>query len=147
MKLVEILARELEVWPEFRTRFGQLSNGELIADGIACTLRATLAEDWEAACITRPQWQAERDRMKAMEFIDRTPQALLDQLQRLNEPTYEQQLWDRVAASVAPAVYADAMSEFTKTGCPCEDWRDYVASDICSMADAFMAERAKRGEK
>ena len=138
MKLVEILARELEVWPEFRTRFGQLSNGELIADGIVCTLRATLAEDWEAACITRPQWQAERDRMKAMEEISKFSQEQ-DQLQHPAEPTYEQQLWDRV--------YEESWKHAMKACDP-----DHVTQEMFShmtecagaIADAFMAERAKR---
>ena len=129
MKLVEILARELEVWPEFRTRFGQLSNGELIADGIACTLRATLAEDWEAACITRPQWQAERDKMSKMKALiearDNPPST---------EPTYEQQLWD--------SVYLKAFNEVHALY-PTITAAD-VAYSAAGYADAFMAERAKR---
>lgn len=77
--------------------------------------------------------------MKAMEFIDRTPQGLVDQLQRVNEPTYEQQLWDRV--------YEESWKHAMKACDP-----DHVTQEMFShmtecagaIADAFMAERAKR---
>lgn len=65
--------------------------------------------------VTRTQWQAERDRMKAMG----TQQATAS-----TEPTYEQQLWDRVAIAFISAGSSEV--------------------GACVYADAFMAERAKR---
>lgn len=143
MKLVEILARELEVWPEGAHELGQWPAGEVCirstSTGHPCTevyTSSNIADDVDAWC-TRPQWQAERDRMKAMKFIDRTPQALLDQLQRVNEPNHEQQLWDRVAVAAmqAAAINPKGADGFTFTE------RSVWA---CDQADAFMAERAKR---
>ena len=65
--------------------------------------------------VTRTQWQAERDRMKAMG----TQQATAS-----TEPTYEQQLWDRAAIAFISAGSSEV--------------------GACVYADAFMAERAKR---
>jgi len=145
MKLVEILARELEVWPEGVHMLDQASDGYVCRDRYFF-----LADDWHSAEVTRPQWQSERDRMKAMGTFDK--QALHDELRSRQgkrmpmpdcvepeEPTYEQQLWDRV--------YEESWKHAMKACDP-----DHVTQEMFShmtecagaIADAFMAERAKR---
>lgn len=132
MKLVEILARELEVWPDTDAitqwkRCLQITddNGKIIG-GLS-----ELADDYLECYVTRPQWQAERDRMKAMEEISKFSQEQ-DQLQHPVSPTYEQQLWDRVAAECY-AKYTHKNADREK----CTGW-------AFAAADYFMAERAKR---
>lgn len=124
MKLVEILARELEVWPEGCERISQLSTRGLLIDTRIHDAVLDLAEDWDRSTITRPQWQAERDRIMAMD----TQQAMAS-----TEPTYEQQLWDRVAISAISGLCAGAEEDYSS-----------VVHDAVFIADSFMAERAKR---
>ena len=90
MKLVDILARELKVWPHNVFAITQDDGGELngnsiddpaimrgsawgggafylddpVDDGGAC-FRLMPAEDWSAAIVTRAQWQAAVDALKA----------------------------------------------------------------------------------
>lgn len=133
MKLVEILARELEVWPDGCERISQLSTRGLLIDTRIHDAGLDLAEDWDRSTITRPQWQAERDRMSKMEALiearDNPPST---------EPTYEQQLWDRA--------YADAWRHgFSVLGSDCStEYFQSMTQASARMADAFMAERAKR---
>lgn len=155
MKLVEILARDLNEWPSKQVpSIEQAVNGELVynlchppsieeMDYKHSGVLLDRALDWVNACITRPQWQAERDRMKAMEAPrnTRTQDELIAEfnaalskptpLEKTPEPTYEQQLWDRVA-----------LQEI-------ESHRGRIDKELsirvaCEYADAFMAERAKR---
>lgn len=152
MKLVEILARELEVWPVEYRYFVQDHDGEC-KHGFAGTpvfneygiwLRdessmnevgfrsAEIACDFSDAIVTLPQWQAERDRMKAME----TQQATAS-----TEPTYEQQLWDRAAVAATQAFITAHITHFGHENV----WQDKeLVSCAADYADAFMAERAKR---
>lgn len=133
MKLVEILVREWSEWPQALVSAFQEKNGAIwgnmwfdYKDALGIV---NIADDWETALITRGQWQAERDRMKAME----TQQATAS-----TEPTYEQQLWDRA--------YADAWRNgFSVLGsdCPTEYFQSMTQASA-RMADAFMVERAKR---
>ena len=73
MKLVEILARELNEWPEGFKDVGQALAGELHLPGIGDHVRHTKekytkSEDWGGAIVTKEQWQAERDRQKGGEW-------------------------------------------------------------------------------
>lgn len=162
MKLVEILARDVNEWLDCWVSAVQDSDGTVwfnLEDDVGPIFDAdrswvsnpchseifNVSSDFQTAIVTRAQWEAERARIAE---LDRGQYSLMteeaEDWRNNCQKQYEQELWDKVAVSVASTVYADAMSEFAKTGCPCEDWRDYVASDICNMADAFMAERAKR---
>ena len=195
MKLVEILARELEVWPVEYRYFVQDHDGEC-KHGFAGTpvfneygiwLRdessmnevgfrsAEIACDFSDAIVTRPQWQEERDRMNAVEKISKFSQeqdqlqarskdesqyvegikriqdgafdAALKELEQKilsmsNEPSYEQQLWDRVAErAFFRAVDLDIE---TSQGHTTEFIAKFSAMSSANQADAFMAERAKR---
>ena len=153
MKLVEILARELEVWPDAveymwqdydGSWWGRGSDDELLSTHEVGAGHRMFAEknpedgNMSVLTITRPQWQAERDRMKAMG----TQQATAS-----TEPTYEQQLWDRVAQStLASMLGAIGGADFfvddacTQKAVSSADF----ASCAADYADAFMAERAKR---
>lgn len=147
MKLVEILAQELEMWPEGALVLSQLENGYICKPGESSfdepitVVYYDLAEDWSSAVVTRPQWQAERDRMKAMEKIEQGVKQFendVDSFARmvsapLQEPTYEQQLWDRVAIQQLDKLTVDQEDAF-------ENLVRYAAN----RADAFIAERAKR---
>lgn len=133
MKLVEILAREIEMWPEdaIRASYGADMNVyfEKIDGGIIETSYFTRGVDIPPFDVTRPQWQAERDRMKAMDT---------QQVTASTEHTYEQQLWDRA--------YADAWRHgFSVLGSDCStEYFQSMTQASARMADAFMAERAKR---
>ena len=154
MKLVEILAQELEMWPEGALVLSQLENGYICKPGESSfdepitVAYYDLAEDWSSAVVTRPQWQAERDRMKAMESIElKDTEGLREALKdweaagkpmgdwvTITEPTvsYEQELWDRVAAECyAKYTHKTASRQL------CTGW-------AFAAADYFMAERAKR---
>lgn len=134
MKLVEILARELEVWPEEWERLEQSNvDGEIYAfceDGFFIETRIFLTQSENPSKeVTRPQWQAERDRMKAMD----TQQATAS-----TEPTYEQQLWDKVASEIFIRACDESIATYK------QEEVDYVSVRAAGYADAFMAERAKR---
>ena len=135
MKLVEILARGWAEWPQALVSAFQEKNGAIWGnmwfdynkDALEIE---NLAADWETALITRGQWQAERDRMKAMG----TQQATAS-----TEPTYEQQLWDRV--------YEESWKHAMKACDPyhvTQEMFSHMTECAGAIADAFMAERAKR---
>jgi len=66
MKLVDILARELKVWPEHGQSLEQGSSGRIYKHGTSIwTSVCTLAEDLSTAVVTRAQWQAAVDTLKA----------------------------------------------------------------------------------
>lgn len=73
MKLVEILAKEMDVWPKGFKDVGQAHKGNLHLPGIGDHVRHTKesytkASDWACAIVTCAQWQAERDRQKGGEW-------------------------------------------------------------------------------
>ena len=132
--------RELEVWPDGVSELIQWKHRGLTDDrGFEIRIiLSMLAADWESAYVDRPQWQAERDRMKAMG----TQQATAS-----TEPTYEQQLWDRVAQSTLASMLGDigGADFFVDDACTQKavSSADF-ASCAADYADVFMAERAKR---
>lgn len=71
MKLVDILAREVKIWPEGYGDIGQAESGKLhVVTGwnyrIGWTSESyTQAEDWASAVITRTEWQAAVDALNA----------------------------------------------------------------------------------
>ena len=146
MKLVEILARELKEWPrvegvdatyarqdgdkeicfrwdandgsveyDFTPEFPDISSDASVVGGIGCTH------------VTRAQWEAERARI-AMDGIGAFSQ------QEQARSQYEQELWDRVAASSLSGVIAAYTDDDVKNN----------IAHCFEYADAFMAERAKR---
>lgn len=90
MKLVEILARDLVEWPERVKALEQMAMGEIIEAGNCAKVFCVTEKADFPEIVTRTQWQAERDRMKAMG----TQQATAS-----TEPTCEQQLWNRPIGS------------------------------------------------
>lgn len=85
MKLVELLAKELSVWPESAYAYAQdadtrafpwtgtpefdggdwiIASGSTIDSGSSKVLYFQLASDYKDAVVTKEQWQAERDRQK-----------------------------------------------------------------------------------
>lgn len=65
-KLIDILAREMKVWPESVDFIGQSRNGRLIFDRFRpVDIRIELADD--VSRITRAEWQAAVDALKAAE--------------------------------------------------------------------------------
>lgn len=159
MKLVEILARDLVEWPRDLVLVQGAGGSVYEAGGGEFIGYYDMAEDWMLAEVTRPQWQAERDRMKAMEApkdARTTPEMIAAwkaaqgkamPIEQIPEPTYEQQLWDRVAQStLASMLGAIGGADFfvddacTQKAVSSADF----ASCAADYADAFMAERAKR---
>lgn len=72
MKLVDILARELKVWPEESPiDVGQAADGDIYIPGKSGVFsrhigaKLTLADDWNSANVTRAQWQAAVDSLMA----------------------------------------------------------------------------------
>ena len=144
MKLVEILARELEVWPDGITELTQWGAAELHdGSGLGADIVVSeLADDWVESYVNRPQWEAERDRISKMKSLiearDNPPSI---------EPTYEQKLWDRVAQStLASMLGAIGGADFfvDDAGSHKAVSSSDFASCAADYADAFMAERAKR---
>jgi hypothetical protein len=73
MKLVEILAREMEKWPDDTTSIvGQAANGSLHLNASTANNRGFTeevyerAEDWRSQDVTRADWEAERAKLKAL---------------------------------------------------------------------------------
>lgn len=159
MKLVEILARNIAYWPERIHAMEQCAMGEIIEAGNNSRVFCVTDKADYPDIVTRPQWQAERDRMKAMEApkdARTTPEMIAAwkaaqgkamPIEQIPEPTYEQQLWDRVAQStLASMLGAIGGADFfvddacTQKAVSSADF----ASCAADYADAFMAERAKR---
>lgn len=66
MKLVDILARELKEFPQGDSPLVQSSFGQVyICGGGPIIIQTSRAEDWELAEVTRAQWQAAVDALKA----------------------------------------------------------------------------------
>lgn len=68
MKLVDILARELKVWPVDCDILEQSFAGMVfhsIQAGIIPVVRLSISDDWRKAKVTRAQWQAAVDALKA----------------------------------------------------------------------------------
>ena len=71
MKLVDILARELKVWPCLGRKLCQGYKGHIYSTDGGDTYAVTdRAEDWELAEVTRDEWQAAVDALKAEKVGD-----------------------------------------------------------------------------
>lgn len=76
MKLIDILARELKEWPEDCEAIEQDRHGSCLfkADGPAlATYVGNMAEDADTAKVTRAQWQAAVDALKAEKVEESIP--------------------------------------------------------------------------
>ena len=144
MKLVEILARELTEWPEGTNFIFQDYDGEVWGDARDDSLYTssniceehrkigddfpTSLKDRYCSLVTRAQWEAERARM-AMDCVSAFSQEQDQAEQAVSQ--YEQELWDKVAIqAIGRLGNITSLSE--------------AADAVASLADAFMAERAKR---
>lgn len=153
MKLVEILARELTEWPEGTNFIFQDYDGEAWGDAGDDSLYTssniceehrkidddfpTSLKDKYCSLVTRAQWEAERARIAELArgqdsliTTDATPEEWRNECQK----QYEQELWDRVAASSLSGVIAAYTDDDVKNN----------IAHCFEYADAFMAERAKR---
>ena len=151
MKLVEILARELDVWPvKAGYPLMQAYSGRLFvsstdlpegSSSIGTEIYIGLADDMDSAIVTRKQWQAERQRI-AMEGISQLSQEH-ENMTMSNDAAkqYEHELWDKAAINAINGLLA---SEAFHT------YSTFQSNPLCAaefgadVADAFMAERAKR---
>lgn len=80
MKLLDILASEMKDWPSTRTgAVGQSESGSLHLNQDArhgsdffgwTTFKFKMAEDWKTAWVTRSEWQAAVDALKAPKVVD-----------------------------------------------------------------------------
>ena len=79
MKLVDILARELKVWPHSGDAVGQASDNTLHLNERSChggqlfrwtKEKFTEAEDWGGAFVTRAEWQAAVDALNAGKVVE-----------------------------------------------------------------------------
>lgn len=153
MKLVEILARELTEWPEGTNFIFQDYDGEvwddagddsLYTSSNICEEHRKIGDDFPTSLkdrycslVTRAQWEAERARIAELArgqdsliTTDATPEEWRNECQK----QYEQELWDRVAASSLSGVIAAYTDDDVKNN----------IAHCFEYADAFMAERAKR---
>lgn len=141
MNLVEILARELKEWPIRAEEIGQWPCGEVcVRDLIGVSTREiftsiTIADDIDA-WVTRAQWEAERARILAESSkfteADKAHIAELTAIACGKRSKEDQALWDKVAIA--------AISGLTSW----KDGPESLAEDAFDIADAFIAERAKR---
>lgn len=142
MKLVEILARELNQWRGDWLFCAQSGDGQIYFDNeerdqIRFERGAFLAKasDWITARVTRTQWEAERARIAAEEAPTWHIGTETEQWREECQKQYEQDLWDKVAVMILEKVTDHADTIYGAATC---------AAD---QADAFMAERAKRLNK
>ena len=145
MKLVEILARELKEWLDCWVSAVQDSDGTVwfnLVDNVGPIFDAdrswvsnpchsemfNVSSDFQTAIVTRAQWETERARM-AMDCVSAFSQEQDQAEQAVSQ--YEQELWDKVAIqAIGRLGNITSLSE--------------AADAVASLADAFMAERAKR---
>lgn len=122
-KLVDLLARHLKEWPDGANYIEQGLSGALYSQSnIPVGFIKEVSED--AIRVTYNQYITARDRLHAETVKD------------MRDPTNadaDQALWDKVASNVI-----GGLSE--------KDWNDYgvMVEHSMGIADAFMAERAKR---
>lgn len=137
MKLVEILARDLNEWPGDLVLVQGCSGLVYEAGGQGVSVAYfNTASDWRLAEVTRAQWEAERARIAAMEGISAFSQEQANaEAEREKRSQYEQELWDRAALGAQVMIFEAAGSNM-----PLVD----IASHVALWADTFMAERAKR---
>lgn len=146
MKLVEILARELKEWP---AKIGELTQScfdteVLINDDdgtglLPSIFLSTRHDEIGYPGVTRAQWEAERARIAAMEGISAFSQEQANaEAEREKRSQYEQELWDRVAQGWIAGASADSECSWSTSAT-----QGHVEI-ACDVADAFMAERAKR---
>lgn len=174
MKLVERLARELPEWPGSRIySMEQASDGDVIynlchppslddEDYEYSGKHMALAEDWSGTVVTRAQWEAERARIastayveisdKDKEFVSSDFYREIVMAQKLksvgdeadlsndHQAQYDQELWDKAYMHA----WTQMLSE--SAGSDMSHFNDGTAGSA-RMADAFMAERAKRVKK
>ena len=145
MKLVEILARDAKEWLHYWVSAVQDSDGTVwfnLEDDVGPIFDAdrswvsnpchsemfNVSSDFQTAIVTRAQWEAERARM-TMDCVSAFSQEQDQAEQAVSQ--YEQELWDKVAVQ--------AIGRLGNITSPSE-----AADAVASLADAFMAERAKR---
>ena len=145
MKLVEILARDVKEWLDCWVSAVQDSDGTVwfnLVDNVGPIFDAdrswvsnpchsemfNVSSDFQTAIVTRAQWETERARI-AMDCISAFSQEQDQAEQAVSQ--YEQELWDKVAIqAIGRLGNITSLSE--------------AADAVASLADAFMAERAKR---
>ena len=149
MKLVEILARDAKEWLHYWVSAVQDSDGTVwfnLEDDVGPIFDAdrswvsnpchsemfNVSSDFQTAIVTRAQWEAERARIAE---LDRGQYSLMteeaEDWRNNCKKQYEQELWDKVAIqAIGRLGNITSLSE--------------AADAVASLADAFMAERAKR---
>lgn len=74
MKLLDILARELKVWPDRAESISQSFSGMTFYVPIGGRVhelnRNEISDDWRTAAVTRAEWQAAVDALKAPKVVD-----------------------------------------------------------------------------
>lgn len=137
-KLVDLLAKHLKEWPDGAEYARQDADKEVCFDsqfGFGMSTEwdfflTEIAEDAEldgaigTKNVYMKDWIAARDRLHA--------ETVKDMREHTNADT-DQALWDKVASNVIGGLSA-------------KDWNDYgvMVEHSMGIADAFMAERAKR---
>lgn len=151
-KLVTILAEELPEWPDGAKEIGQWPLGEIVVKSmIRCKtlfIATQMADDQDSCYVTRAQWEAERARILLESQPERDPviKEIVENVSvgyRMEEAFYTdgESLWDKVAiAAIGGVVASRGFHEFPSfQGVP-----ESAAIFGADVADAFMAERAKR---
>jgi hypothetical protein len=138
--LKRILARELPAWPAVAQNYPltQGYDGSLfvscvdLPDGaktVITGIRLQIADDIYSygGTVTRAEWEAERALLAS------------EQAQPLGDSEeFDQALWDKVAISFIGGSAADQRATWTERG------TKEIVEQASNVADAFMAERAKR---
>ena len=151
MKLVEILARELTEWPEGTNFIFQDYDGEawgdagkesLYTSSNICEEHRKIGDDFPTSLkdkycslVTRAQWESERARI-AMDCISAFSQEQDQAEQAVSQ--YEQELWDKACFEA----WTIGMKEYASSGTL--ETMEILTTGSAALADAFMAERAKR---
>lgn len=139
-KLVDLLAKHLKEWPDAAEYARQDADKEVCFRGDECSIEhdffmAEMAEDAAVdgalgtTKVYMKDWLAARDRLHAETLKGMHASGVLE----AQEFDTDQALWDKVASNVIGGLSAKA-------------WNDYgvMVEHSMRIADAFMAERAKR---
>lgn len=96
-----------------------------------------LADDWNAVRVTRAQLEAERARILLEQQPERDPDiAEIVEKSCGKRSAEDQALWDKVAVAALNGMLSCTVQP--------QSGADMFARDAAFLADAFMAERAKR---
>lgn len=155
MKLLELAAKEIQTWPsgcDYVTQSPTTGVFVFNNDGSSDFEAVDIAQDAKTAAVTRSQWKAERARIIFDSLSKRDP--LIEEItsgasfgdtmqcdfESEGAKKYEQELWDKAYFEA----WGSGVKDFISHNNTVKKHLDSLPHISATLADAFMAERAKR---